>query len=263
MSPDDLSPADAVSPAASPAITAAAIVGDAPGVASPAADAGTLLARVRAAYPELPLPAHAGGAAGELVLQLMAVKAGTVLFDEGRPCMAFPLLLSGQVQVARGTPGGRSLALYRLGAGEFCIVSASCLFGGTPFSAHGVALQDTELALVDAAGFAAWTAHEPFRRHVFGIFAERLSGLITLAEAVAFQRLDQRLAAALLGRGMVLQTTHQSLAEELGTVREMVTRWLKRFEQAGWVQLGRERIELRDPAALRELAGGPGPTSAR
>jgi CRP/FNR family transcriptional regulator len=193
------------------------------------------------------------------VLQLLTVKAGTVLFDEGRPCLAFPLLLSGLVQVARGTPGGRSLELYRLGPGEMCVVSASCLLGGAPLSAHGVALQDTELALVDAAGFEAWTADPLFRRHVFGIFAERMAGLMALAEAVAFQRLDQRLAAALLGHGAVLHTTHQALAEELGTVREIVTRLLRRFEQAGWVVLGRERIELREPAALRVVADGGTP----
>lgn len=217
-----------------------------------------LLERVRAAYPELCLPPHLDSADA---MQLLAVKAGTVLFDEGRPCLAFPLLLSGQVQVARGTPGGRSLELYRLGAGELCVVSASCLFGHAPLSAHGVALQDTELVLIDAIRFEAWTAHEPFRRHVFGIFAERMAGLIALAEAVAFQRLDQRLAAALLGHGAVLHTTHQTLAEELGTVREIVTRLLRRFEQAGWVALGRERIEVRDPSALRSVADGAGPAS--
>jgi CRP/FNR family transcriptional regulator len=83
-----------------------------------------------------------------------------------------------------------------------------------------------------------------------------MADLIALAEAVAFQRLDQRLAAALLGHGGTLRITHQQLADELGTVREMVTRLLKRFELAGWVLLGRERIEIRDPAALRQLSSG-------
>ena len=105
-------------------------------------------------------------------------------------------------------------------------------------------------------------AHEPFRRFVFGIFADRLADLMSLAEAVAFQRLDQRLAATLLGHGPTVATTHQALADELGTVREIVTRLLKRFERAGWVQLGRERIELRDAAALRALAAGEVPPPA-
>jgi CRP/FNR family transcriptional regulator len=79
---------------------------------------------------------------------------------------------------------------------------------------------------------------------------------MALTEAVAFQRLDQRLASTLLGHGHVVHGTHQALADELGTVREIVTRLLKRFEAAGWVLVGRERIEIRDAAALRALAAG-------
>jgi len=79
-----------------------------------------------------------------------------------------------------------------------------------------------------------------------------------LAEAVAFQRLDQRLAHTLLGHGAVLRCTHQALADELGTVREIVSRLLSRFERSGWVALGRERIEVLDAPALRALASGGG-----
>ncbi len=110
--------------------------------------------------------------------------------------------------------------------------------------------------MLSPAGFDRWIAHEPFRRFVFSVFADRLADLMALAEAVAFQRLDQRLAGALLGHGHAMQVTHQTLADELGTVREIVTRLLKRFERAGWVRLGRERIELVDAAALRQLASG-------
>jgi CRP/FNR family transcriptional regulator len=81
---------------------------------------------------------------------------------------------------------------------------------------------------------------------------------MALAEAVAFQRLDQRLAAALLGHGTVRAITHQALADELGTVREIVTRLLRRFERSGWIRLGRERIEIVEPAALRAAADGLG-----
>jgi CRP/FNR family transcriptional regulator len=130
------------------------------------------------------------------------------------------------------------------------------LFGNAPLAAHAVAVAPTRLLLLSPAGFEQWVAHEPFRRFVFGVFADRLADLMSLAEAVAFQRLDQRLAAALLGHGPTVQTTHQALADELGTVREIVTRLLKRFEQSGWVSLGRERIELRDAAALRALSAG-------
>lgn len=186
--------------------------------------------------------------------QAVAVPAGAPLFAEGAPCSGFPLVLAGEVRVARGTPQGRSLELYRVTPGELCVVSTACLFGHGLLGAHGAATQPTELVVLDPAGFERWTAHEPFRRFVFGIFADRLADLMALAEAVAFQRLDQRLAAALLGHGAVRASTHQALADELGTVREIVTRLLKRFERAGWVRVGRERIEILDAAALRALA---------
>jgi CRP/FNR family transcriptional regulator, anaerobic regulatory protein len=81
-----------------------------------------------------------------------------------------------------------------------------------------------------------------------------MADLTSLVDAIAFHRLDQRLAGALLGHGRELATTHQALADDLGTVREMVTRLLRRFEREGWVELSRERIRILDSAALRAHA---------
>lgn len=213
--------------------------------------------RLLALYPALAdLPADDRDAVLAAQAQHVLVPAGAPLFEEGTPCQGFPLVLQGAVRVARGSASGRSLELYRVTPGELCVVSTSCLFGGRPLSADGRATEATEIVLLAPAGFERWAAHEPFRRFVFGVFADRLADLMALAEAVAFQRLDQRLAGALLGHGSTLRLTHQALADELGTAREMVTRLLKRFEGAGWVRLGRERIELVDSVALRALAAG-------
>ena len=184
------------------------------------------------------------------------VPAGTPLFEEGAPCQGFPMVLSGEVRVARGSANGRSLELYRVTPGELCVASTSCLFGHSLLVAHGRATQATELVVLSPQGFERWVADPAFLRYVFGIFGDRLADLMGLAEAVAFHRLDQRLASTLLGRGSPLLVTHQALADELGTVREIVTRLLKRFERQGWLSLGRERIELIDPTALRRVAGG-------
>lgn len=192
----------------------------------------------------------------------LQVPAQTRLFEEGAACRGFPLVLSGAVQVARGSPGGRQLELYRVLPGELCVVSTAGLTGPGRLSAHGVALQATELVLLGPAGFERACAHEGFRRFVFGSFAERLADLMALAEAVAFQRLDQRLAQSLLGRGTPIRITHQALANELGTVREIVSRLLGRFERDGWVAIGRERIDVLDAPALRALASGSGASPA-
>ena len=187
-------------------------------------------------------------------MQWLEVPAGAVLFDEGSPCRGFPMVLRGEVRVARGSPQGRALELYRVQRGELCVVSTACIVGAQAMQAHGVTTQPSEIAVLDAPGFRLWCSAEPFRQFVFQVFAERLADLMGLVEAVAFQRLDQRLATALLGHGAVIHATHQALADQLGTAREIVTRLLKRFELAGLVRLSRERIEVVDAPMLRATA---------
>lgn len=184
----------------------------------------------------------------------MTVPAGTVLFDENAPCQGFPMVLDGEVRVSRDSGDGRSLELYRVVPGELCLVSSACLFRSQPLSAHGVTTKPTTLLLIPPPVFAQWLETPAFRNEVLGLFAERMADLTGLIDAVAFRKLDQRLAAALLGHGSDLSTTHQRLADELGTVREIVTRLLRRFEREGWVELARERIRITDSAALRSLA---------
>ena len=94
---------------------------------------------------------------------------------------------------------------------------------------------------------------EPFRRFVFGMYGERLAEVMELVEEVAFRRLDARLAQLLVHRGPLVLSTHQKLADELGSVREIVSRLLRSFEERGWVRLERERVNVLDPKALAEL----------
>lgn len=184
----------------------------------------------------------------------MTVPAGTVLFSENTPCQGFPLVLDGEVKVSRSSGDGRSLELYRVVPGELCLVSSACLFRTQPLSAHGVTTKASTLLLIPPDIFARWLETPAFRNEVLGLFAERMADLTSLIDAVAFHKLDRRLAAALLGHGQQLAITHQALADELGTVREIVTRLLRRFEREGWVTLGREQIQIVNSAALRELA---------
>lgn len=209
-----------------------------------------------AAYPALRSVPQARLAEAAARLPTLEVEAGARLFAEGQPCQGFPFVIEGQVRVARGSADGRELELYRVGPGEVCVVSAGCLFGGVPMTAHGHAAVPTRLAMVDRETLLEWTDSRPWRLFLFGLMADRMAELTALVEAVAFQRLDQRLARSLLGHGPVVQTTHQRLADELGTAREIVSRLLGRLEDQQMVRLGRERIEVLDPARLRQLAEG-------
>jgi CRP/FNR family transcriptional regulator len=183
--------------------------------------------------------------------QLLQVPAGTVLFDASQPCRGFPLLLEGAVRVAKFAPNGREIMLYRVDPGQGCILSGGCLLGHSDYTARGIAEQDVTLLAVPPALFHELLLQfEPFRRFVFGMYGERLAEVMELVEEVAFRRLDERLAQLLIHRGPVLEATHQKLADELGSVREIVSRLLRSFEDRGWVKLERERITVLDPKSL-------------
>lgn len=181
------------------------------------------------------------------------VPAGTVLFHENTACQGFPLVLEGEVKVSRNSGDGRSLELYRVVPGELCLVSSSCLFRTQPLSANGITTKPTTLILITPDIFRRWLDTPAFRDEILGLFAERMADLTALIDAIAFHKLDRRLAAALLGHGQHRAITHQTLADELGTVREIVTRLLRRFEREGWIALGREHIQILNGPALRDF----------
>lgn len=214
--------------------------------------ASDTLAQLTQLYPSL---AHVQPAPGtpESGMVAMEVPANTVLFNENATCQGFPLVLSGEIKVSRNSGDGRSLELYRVVPGELCLVSSACLFRAQPLSAFGITTKPSTLMLIKPDLFTRWLETPAFRNDVLGLFAERMADLTGLIDAVAFHRLDRRLAAALLGRGQHIRLTHQALADELGTVREIVTRLLRRFEREGWVALGREQIQIVNSAALRAL----------
>ncbi len=184
------------------------------------------------------------------------VPAGTLLFDDHQACEGFPFVVEGSVRVLKAAPNGRELPLYRVAPGETCVISSSCLLGHEDYNARGVTEADTLLLMLPKPVFDELLAEPSFRGFVFHLFAERIADLMQIIEEVAFHKLDQRLATVLLGKGRVLHTTHQHLADELGSVREIVSRLLKGFAAQGLVRLSREQIEILDPAGLRRVAGG-------
>jgi CRP/FNR family transcriptional regulator len=189
--------------------------------------------------------------------RLRRMSAGSVLFSADQPCSGFPLVLQGSVRVTKTTPGGREILLYRVDPGESCILSGSCLLGRSDYSATGIAETDVEVLVISPPLFnELMVQHEPFRQYVFGMYATRLSDVMELVEEVAFRKLDTRLAQLLVHRGPVVNETHQKLADELGSVREIVSRLLRSFEQRGWVRLEREKITVLDAKALAGFARG-------
>ncbi|TXI74820.1 MAG: Crp/Fnr family transcriptional regulator [Dechloromonas sp.] len=185
----------------------------------------------------------------------MTLPAGSQIFAEHQPCQGFPLVVEGSIKVLKQAPSGRELLLYRVRPGGSCIITSSCLLGHTDYNARGIAESPLTLLAVPVPLFSRlMREHTPFRDFVFHLFAERISELMQLVEEVAFARLDQRLAKALLAReAATLNLTHQQLADELGSVREIVSRLLKGFAAQGLVSLGREQVIITDRDGLQKM----------
>ena len=187
--------------------------------------------------------------------QLIAPE-GSQLFAEHQPCQGFPLLMAGSIKVVKLASSGRELLLYRVRPGGSCIISSSCLLGQADYNAQGIAESSLQMLLLPVEQFRSLLVeHAPFRDFVFHLFTDRIAELMQLVEEVAFARLDQRLARLLLAREQtVIQATHQQLADELGSVREIVSRLLKGLVAQKLVSLGREQIQILDRPGLQKFA---------
>ncbi len=212
-------------------------------------------------------PALAGLEADALALlrasgARVAVPRGTVLFRAGDRCHTFLMVLDGSVRVGMTAESGREIVLYRVARGETCVVTTACLLARTDYGAEAMAETDLDAVALAAGPFHDLVARSAvFRDFVFAAFGTRLTGMMLLVEEVAFGRIDLRLAHFLASHRDAaggLDTTHQALAVELGTAREVVSRQLKEFERRGLVALGRGRVEVRDAAALAALGGEGG-----
>ena len=184
--------------------------------------------------------------------------ANSTAFHQGDACSNYLLILSGSIKVMTRAENGREIVLYRLGDGDSCVLTTSCLFGNARYPAEGISETDVTALAIPATRFNQAIEHsKPFREFVFNSFSSHLSSLITLVEEVTFGKLDIRLARHLLKLSTdnsTLETTHLQLATELGSAREVISRLLKDFESRGWLRLYRGSLEVLDKQSLEKLA---------
>jgi CRP/FNR family transcriptional regulator len=190
--------------------------------------------------------------------RVATVPKDTVIFGPGKAPENLLLLLDGTVRVQQTSDTGREVFLYRVSAGESCVLTTACLLAYEDYSAEGLAETDLRAVLVPRRTFDELIAHSAeFRRFVFTAYSRRITDLFTVIEEIAFRRVDVRLAQKLLqmaGRDGTVRATHQDLALELGTAREVISRQLQEFQRRGWVEPGRGFVRITAPAGLRRLA---------
>jgi CRP/FNR family transcriptional regulator len=185
---------------------------------------------------------------------------GRVLFGPGQPPTDLLLLLEGRVRVQQTTEGGREIVLYRVHAGESCVLTTACLLAHEDYAAEGVAETEVEAVVVPRGAFdRAMATSAEFRRFVFRAYSKRITDLFLTVEEIAFGRMDARLAAKLVELAEdagtdALRATHATLATELGTAREVVSRQMAEFARRGWVEQRRGAVTLTDRRALEAFA---------
>ncbi|MDA8168406.1 MAG: Crp/Fnr family transcriptional regulator [Nitrospiraceae bacterium] len=173
--------------------------------------------------------------------------AGALIYSEGDPCSSIAFVLSGAIRVYKAGENGREITLYEIGPGETCILNASCILSGLSYPANAVTIEETEALLVPASSFRSLMREsEAMRDFVFSLVSSRLSSVMALVEEVAFGKMDERIYEYIKERAAdgVLNTTHQKIADGLGTSREVVSRILKDFERKGRASLSRSSIRL-------------------
>lgn len=188
---------------------------------------------------------------------LLKLPSGAQVFERNDNCSGFPIIVSGCVHIFKNLANGRRIELYRVTSEEPCILSLGCLLGGSRYPANAVTVGQTRIILMPIHLFSeCLTTETAFRNAMFRALGDRLVNALDLVEEVVTLRLDVRLANALLMQqeNSCIAATHQQLADELGTVREMVSRILSDFAEQGMLKLGRGRIELVDAVRLRALA---------
>ena len=226
-------------------------------------DSCVAIVRTRPAlFHELPELASIGGDTWQEALaaaQVLSFPAGTKLVECGEAADKFVIVLKGVVKVFEAGENGREMTLYRVHGGQICVLTLTRLLQRGHRNAQAVAEQDVRLLSLPPEYFDCLMAEsEDFRRYLVTSMAHCISGVMQLISEVSFNHLDLRLAQLI--RQLADQTssdslkiTHQALANELGTTREVVSRLLKDFERAGYIKLSRCCIEISNRNGLEKL----------
>jgi CRP/FNR family transcriptional regulator len=189
---------------------------------------------------------------------VVSLPTGSRIFGPGQKPEKFLLLLSGTIRVQQAAESGREIVLYRVAPGESCTLTTACMLGREDYLAEAIAETPVRAAAIPRSLFDELIASSrPFRQFVFTAFSQRVTNLFRLIGEVAFARIDLRLAQRLLQMADNrdhLSATHQELASELGSAREVISRQLQEFQRRGWIKVMRGEIQLTDRAALSLLA---------
>ena len=192
-------------------------------------------------------------------LMTSRVSKGTVVHNGSADCTGLLLLKSGQLRAYILSDEGREITLYRLFDMDMCLFSASCIMRSIQFAIIIEAEKDTELWIIPADVYKnIMNESAPAANYTNELMASRFSDVMWLIEQIMWKSLDKRVAAFLLEEAAIegtyeLKITHETIANHLGSHREVITRMLRYFQNEGMVRLSRGMVAVLDEKKLRAL----------
>lgn len=195
------------------------------------------------------------------VVSIGAYPTGTVILEEGHACKNIALIIGGSIRVYKLSTEGKEITLYRIGRGDTCVLIVSCLMGNKEYPAIAEVEENVSLMMIPESYFKQLFFKKPaWQEFVFNTLSERLTEVMLVVEEIAFKSMDKRIAAFVYenidksSKDSVLEITHEVIAMELGTAREVVSRVLKDFEKKDIVALTRGKIFIKNKILLKKIA---------
>lgn len=188
------------------------------------------------------------------VMQFPVLRPGEVAYAVDAPCPNYLMCVEGRTRIFKTSEAGREMLIYNVVDGATCVLTTQCLLSHTNFPAESVAEAQTLLAAIPASWFYRFMEELPaFRTYVLADYTKLLGTMLSFVDSLAFQTIEQRLARRLLveaGETLLVSKTHQQLASDIGSVREIVSRQLGDWERRGWVSNARGQVRILDRGAL-------------
>lgn len=187
---------------------------------------------------------------------IQAYKKGAVLYHGGGECSGAKIVKSGRVRAFISSPNGKEMTLYRLYDNDFCMMSVACMLKNINFKINLEMETDCEIIYIPRKPYKQLLDENlAVKNYTLELMASKFTDVIWLLEQMVFSNMGERLANELMEQraacgSQIIEITHEKMAADLGTAREVVTRLLKRFQGEGIITLSRGKIKIINEKAL-------------
>lgn len=182
---------------------------------------------------------------------IVEVPIGATMMEMGSVIKSIPMLISGSIKILREDDEGNEILIYYLQGGETCAMSLTCCMANETSKIKAVATEDVKMIRVPVRFMEEWMAYPDWRNFVMGTYRQRFEELLDSFDSIAFNKMDERLIEFLKTRSQLnnsdtVEMSHQEIATDLHTSREVVSRLLKSMEKRGMIELGRNKVKVLD-----------------